>query len=70
MAESNAKTKNKSISEWWEGIKDEFRKIVWADAPTVGRQTSATVIVSVVLALLIVLFDMLIKFGFEKVIKL
>ncbi|MDD6380286.1 MAG: preprotein translocase subunit SecE [Lachnospiraceae bacterium] len=70
MAESNAKTKKKTMSERWDGVKDEFRKIVWADASTVGRQTTATVIISVILALLIVIFDMLIQFGFDKLIKL
>ncbi|MQN02273.1 MAG: preprotein translocase subunit SecE [Lachnospiraceae bacterium] len=68
MAET--KKKRKRISEWWDGVKAEFGKIVWADRKTVGRQTVAVVIISVVLALLIVFFDMIIRYGLDKLIKL
>lgn len=67
MAETK---KKKSFSEWWDGIKTEFGKIVWADRKTVGRQTTAVVIISVILGLLIVFFDMIIQYGVDKLIKL
>ncbi|MDD6551846.1 MAG: preprotein translocase subunit SecE [Lachnospiraceae bacterium] len=70
MAEAKTKTKKKSFSEWWDGIKTEFGKIVWADRKTVGRQTTAVVIISVILGLLIVFFDMVIQYGVDKLIKL
>ncbi len=71
MAEAaKTKTKKKSFSEWWDGIKTEFGKIVWADRKTVGRQTTAVVIISVILGLLIVFFDMLIQYGVDKLVKL
>lgn len=71
MAEAaKTKTKKKSFSEWWDGIKTEFGKIVWADRKTVGRQTTAVVIISVILGLLIVFFDMVIQYGVDKLVKL
>ncbi len=71
MAEAvKTKTKKKSFSEWWDEIKTEFGKIVWADRKTVGRQTTAVVIISVILGLLIVFFDMVIQYGVDKLVKL
>ena len=70
MAEAKTKMKKKRISEWWDGIKTEFGKIVWADRKTVGRQTTAVVIISIILGLLIVFFDMVIQYGVDKLIKL
>ena len=71
MAEAaKTKTKKKSFSEWWDEIKTEFGKIVWADRKTVGRQTTAVVIISVILGLLIVFFDMIIQYGVDKFVKL
>lgn len=71
MAEAaKTKTKKNSFSEWWDEIKTEFGKIVWADRKTVGRQTTAVVIISVILGLLIVFFDMVIQYGVDKLVKL
>ena len=70
MAEAKTKKKKKRISEWWDGIKTEFGKIVWADRKTVGRQTTAVVIISIILGLLIVFFDMIIQYGVDKFVKL
>ena len=67
MAEVKEK---KSISTWWSGIKSEFAKIVWADGDTIARQTTATCVASVILALLIVFFDMIIQFGVDKLIAI
>ena len=70
MAEAKTKTKKKRSAEWWDGIKTEFGKIVWADRKTVGRQTTAVVIISIILGLLIVFFDMIIQYGVDKFVKL
>ncbi len=67
MAEGKTK---KTWSDRWEGLKTEFRKIAWADRSTVGHQTTAVVIVSVILALIIVCFDMVIQYGVDKLVNL
>lgn len=67
MADNKEK---KGIADWWRGLVAEWNKIVWADAATVRNQTTAVCIVSVILAALIVLFDMVIQFGVDKLINL
>lgn len=63
MADSE---KKRTWSDRWDDLKAEFQKIVWADKTTIGRQTTAVTIVSIILALLIVFFDMLIQYGVDK----
>jgi preprotein translocase subunit SecE len=67
MADNKEK---KGMSDWWRGLNAEWNKIVWADGETVRNQTTAVCIVSVILAALIVLFDMVIQFGVDKLINL
>ena len=67
MAEGKTK---KTWSDRWEGLKAEFGKIAWADCSTVGRQTTAVVIISVILSLVIVCFDMIIQYGVDKLVNL
>ena len=46
------KTKNNAPkTSWFKGLKAEFKKIVWPDKKTLGKQTAAVVFVSVVLGL-------------------
>ena len=42
---------------WWDGVKAEFRKIVWTDRPTLIRQTIVVTIVTVILGALISIMD-------------
>ena len=51
-----ADTNEKKIS-FWSGVKAEFGKIVWTDQKTLGRQTIAVVVISVIICLLITLID-------------
>lgn len=46
----------------WKGLKAEFKKIIWPDKKTTGKQTVAVISVSVCLGLLIGLVDMVIKY--------
>lgn len=59
-----------TMSERMAGLKSEFGKIVWADRKKVTKQTIATIISSVVIALLIVIFDMLIQYGVDYLVKI
>ena len=52
MADKKQKTKS-----WWKGLKAEFGKIIWTDQKTLGRQTIAVVVISVIICLLITLID-------------
>ena len=66
-----ADAKNKrSLSDWWDGVKTEYAKIVWPTQQTIYRQTLATVVVSVITALIIVFVDMLIQHGVDFLVQI
>jgi len=46
----------------WKALKAEFKKIVWPDKKTVGRQTVAVLSLSLVIGLAVGLLDMVIKY--------
>ncbi len=48
---------------FFQGVKAEFKKIVWADRPTLIRQSIAVVAVSVVSGILIAIIDRLLQYG-------
>ena len=54
MAETEKKASKKS---WFKGLKAEFRKIIWVDNKTLGKQTVAVVAISAVTCGLITLVD-------------
>ena len=69
MAETTSNEK-KSFADRLDGLKAEFGKIFWPDRTMVFRQSTATIVVSVIVALLIVFFDMLIKQGVDFLVSL
>lgn len=48
---------------WIKGIKAEFKKIIWPDKESLGKQTIAVVIISILLCALIAGLDAVIQFG-------
>ena len=54
MAETEKKASKKS---WFKGLKAEFRKIIWVDNKTLGKQTVAVVAISAVTCGIITLVD-------------
>ena len=69
MAEMTTKEK-KSFADRLDGLKAEFGKIFWPDGKMVFRQSTATIVVSIIVALLIVFFDMIIKLGVDFLVRL
>ncbi len=55
---------------WLEGVKAEFAKIVWPTKETLARQTTAVVVVSVIVGLIIALLDTLIQYGVNFLVNL
>ncbi|MEG1848219.1 MAG: preprotein translocase subunit SecE [Lachnospiraceae bacterium] len=49
--------------KFFDGVKAEFKKISWPDKQSLLKQSIAVVSVSVVLGLIITLFDTFIKYG-------
>ena len=57
---NNSETGKKN---WFAGLKAEFNKIMWPSKEKVAKETTAVVIVSVVLGLIIALMDFVIQKG-------
>ncbi|MDD3204647.1 MAG: preprotein translocase subunit SecE [Lachnospiraceae bacterium] len=49
--------------KFFDGVKAEFKKISWPDKQSLLKQSIAVVSISVVLGLIITLFDTVIKYG-------
>lgn len=49
--------------KFFDGVKAEFKKISWPDKQSLLKQSIAVISVSLVLGLVITLFDTIIKYG-------
>ncbi len=65
MAESGKAQKR----SWFKGLKSEFKKIIWTDKTTLGKQMAAVVSITVVLGVIIVILDSLVLQFMNLVIK-
>ncbi len=63
-------TKKAPKTNWFKGMKAEFKKIVWPDQKSLTRQTIAVVSVSVALALIIKILDMIMTIGIDILVTL
>lgn len=52
-----------------QGLKAEFRRIIWPDKETITKETTAVVVSTVILGIIIALLDLLIKTGLDKVFR-
>ena len=68
MGEKSSKEKAQKKS-WFKGLKAEFKKIIWPDKKTLAKETTAVVAVSVLLAALISVVDVIVKYGVDFLIK-
>jgi preprotein translocase subunit SecE len=67
MSTKNKKEDNKgSKAGFFQGVKTEFKKIIWPDRDTLGRQLLAVVCVTVVMGILIAVID----YGAQNLINL
>ena len=53
---------------FFKGLKAEFKKIVWPDQETVGKQTVAAISVAVAIGIVIAVLDFIIKWGLSFII--
>ena len=65
-------TENKAAQKesFFSGLSAEFKKIIWPTKESLARQTTAVVIVSVVLGLIITLLDTIIQYGVNFLVNL
>ena len=57
------KTEKAPKTSFFDGLKAEYKKIIWPDQKTVTKQTIAVVLASVFLGALIAVLDLVLKFG-------
>ena len=67
MAEKQQVSKTKT---WWEGVKAEFRKIIWPSQQDLAKKTTVVVVCSVILGVIIAILDFLIQHGIDFLIGL
>lgn len=60
-----SKTRN-----WWEGVKAEWRKIIWPTREDLAKKTGTVAIVSIVLGVIIAILDFLIQNGIDLLLGL
>ena len=72
-ADSEKSVKEKSAkkkSGFFRSLKAEFKKIIWPDKETTVKETTAVVVVTVILGAIIALLDFVIKTGLDKLIQI
>lgn len=72
-SETDKSAKDKSAkkkSGFFRSLKAEFKKIVWPDKETIVKETTAVVVVTVILGAIIALLDFVIKTGLDKLIQI
>ena len=62
----NEKTQKKG---GFKGLQAEFKKIIWPDKKTLAKQTTAVVVVSVVLGAVIAVIDAILKYGIDLLVR-
>ncbi len=70
MGDAVKATENPQKKSFFKGLKSEFKKIVWPDKKTLTKETTAVVVISVILGIIISIIDLVIKFGFDKLLQL
>ena len=56
------------VKSWFKGLKAEFKKIIWPDKKSLGKQTLAVIVITAVLSVIIALLDAVVKFGINVII--
>ena len=63
-----SKTPKAPKVKFFDGVKAEFKKIIWPDRKTLATQTTAVVVVSIAVGILIAVLDYIIQFGLNFLI--
>ena len=69
---TNVKTQKKDTQKkasFFKGVQAEFKRVIWPDGKTLGKQTAAVVVVSVILGAVIAVVDIIAQFGIDLLVK-
>lgn len=64
-----AKKDKTQVKSWTDGLKAEFRKIIWPDKKDLTKQTGVVIVVSVILGAIISVIDVIMQYGIDFLIK-
>lgn len=64
------KTEITPKKSWFEGLKAEFKKIIWPTKQDLTKQTAAVVAGSVVLGIIIALLDFVVQHGVDFLVNI
>lgn len=64
------KSKKKTKKSFFHGLKAEFKKIIWPEKDALMKETSAVLIVTIVLGVIISIIDLIIKTGMDKILQI
>ena len=67
MGETVKETKQKK--SWFKGLKAEFKKIIWPDRNSLEKETTAVLVVSVLLGAIIFVVDFVARIGIEFLVR-
>ncbi len=67
---SEEKTEKRPKESWFTGLKAEFQKIIWPTKEALVKQTTAVVVTSVILGLIIALLDTIFQYGVNVLVNL
>ena len=67
MGETVKETKQKK--SWFKGLKAEFKKIIWPDGNSLVKETTAVLVVSVLLGAIIFVVDFVARIGIEFLVR-
>ena len=70
MAKTEKTEKGSKMESWMNGLKAEFKKIIWPDQKTLVKQTGAVVAVSIVLGVMIALLDFIFQYGVDILVNI
>ena len=68
MADKEKTAGKQKKGSWFEGLRSEFGKIIWTDKNTLVKQTVAVVVITVILGVIISLFDSAILQGINLLV--
>ena len=61
---------NSKTRKWLDGLKAEFRKIIWPNREDVTKETTAVVVVSVIVGALIAVIDFIVQHGVDALVNI
>ncbi len=69
MGEITANTTEKTPKKsWFKGLKSEFKKIIWPDKESLVKQSTAVVVITIILGIIIALVDLCVNYGIKFIL--